>query len=214
MDSIGKAENLDRKLKGFESLLTGRLTWGHIDLDLNRFLRYNDYEGLRLGAGIHTNKRISKWFKVGGYGAYGFKDKEWKYGGDVDFLINYQRDIAFNFSAIKDVAEPGINEFYDYRVPMLSSAGNRMFYLSRMNNIDKIEGRLKFRTLRYLRVYLFANQENVAVTNNYHFKKVIGEDRFLEDQYYTFTEVGAEFRYAFKEKVIETTGLRLSLIHI
>lgn len=93
---------------------------------------------------------------------------------------------------------------------MFSSAGTRLFYLSRMNRMNKVEGRLKFRTLRYMKVYLFANQENVEVTNNYYFKKVITGNNFLEDQYYTFTEVGAEFRYAFKEKVIETTGLRLA----
>jgi hypothetical protein len=209
IDSVGKAEHFETKMKGFEALLTGKLKWGYVDLDLNRFVSYNDYEGFRLGAGLHTNKYLLKWMSVGGYGAYGFKDKELKYGGDIDFKFSHKYDIALNLSAIKDVAEPGVVRFYDYKTPLLSTAGNRALYLSRMNNIDKLEARLKFRTLRYLKVYLFANQENVSVTNGYYFKKVIDASTILHDKYYTFSEFGAEFRYAFKEKVIESFNMQM-----
>lgn len=209
IDSVGEAENLDQKIKFYTAILTGKLKWGFVDLDINRFISYNDYEGFRLGAGLHTNERILKWMKVGGYGAYGFKDQEFKYGGDVDFLISKRNDVSFNFSAIKDVAEPGVNQFYDYKTPLLSTAGNRALYLSRMNNVDKLEARLKFRTLRYLKVYLFANQENVEVTDDYYFKKIVDANTFLRDQYYTFTEVGVEFRYAYKEKVIESFNMKI-----
>lgn len=204
IDSLGKAEHFDRKMAGLEAIMTGKLKWGFVSLDLNRFVNYNDYEGFRLGAGLHTNEHISKWFAVGGYGAYGFKDKEEKYGGDIDVLINHKNDVSLNLSIIKDVAEPGVVSFYDYKVPLLSAAGNRVLYLSRMNNVDKIEGRLKFRILRYLKVYLFANQENVEVTNNYYYKKSIDANTILHDQYYTFNELGIELRYAYKEKVVKT----------
>lgn len=209
MDSVGKAEHFDRTMNGLESLLTGKLKWGFVSLDLNRFIGYNDYEGFRLGTGLHTNERFSKWFTIGGYGAYAFKDKEYKYGGDIDFEINHKNDIRLNLSAIKDVAEPGVISFYDYKTPLLSTAGNRVLYLNRMNNIDKLEARLKFRTLRYLKVYLFANQENVEVTNDYYFKKVVDGNIILNDKYYTFNEVGVELRYAFKEKVIESFNIQI-----
>ncbi|MCO6501323.1 MAG: carboxypeptidase-like regulatory domain-containing protein [Vicingus serpentipes] len=204
IDSLGKAENFDKMVVGMEALLTGKIMWGPVSLDLNRFINYNEYEGFRLGAGLHTNERISKWFSSGGYGAYGFKDKTFKYGGDVDFLIHYKNDVSFNLSYAKDVIEPGVTNFYDYKTPLLSTAGNRMFYLNRMNNTEKIEARLQFRTLRYLKVYLFGNQENVDVTNNYFFKNRVDANTVLSDQYYAFTQVGIEFRYAYKEKVIKT----------
>ncbi len=204
IDSLGKAENFDKLVGGMEALLTGKIMWGPVSLDLNRFIGYNDYEGFRLGAGLHTNERVSKWFSIGGYGAYGFGDKEFKYGGDVDFTINRKNDVSLNFSILKDVAEPGVVRFYDYKTPLLSAAGNRVLYLSRMNNIDRVEARLKFRTLRYLKVYVFGNQENVEVTDNYFFKKRVDATTILNDQYYTFSEFGVEFRYAYKEKVIKT----------
>jgi hypothetical protein len=204
IDSLGKAENLDRMVGGLESLLTGKIMWGPISLDLNRFVAFNQYEGFRLGAGLHTNQRVSKWFTVGGYGAYGFKDKEFKYGGDVDFLVNKRNDISLNFSYQNDVAEPGVTQFYDYKIPLLSSAASRVYYLSRMNKVEKIEARIKFRTFRYLKVYVYGNQETVEVTNDYFFKKRVDANTFLRDQFYTFNEIGFQFRYAYKEKVIKT----------
>ena len=210
IDSLGKAEHLDRKVRGLEAFLTGKLKWGYLDLDLNRFINFNDYEGFRFGVGMHSNKKISKWFSLGGYGAYAFKDKENKYGGDIDFLIHTKNDVSFNFSFQKDVEEPGVVHFYDYKTPFLSPAFNRVLYLSRMNNVEKIEGRLSFRTLRYLKVYLFANQENVEVTNNYYYKKNIDANTVLHDQYYTFNELGIAFRYAFKEKVIQTLSQKFA----
>ena len=210
IDSIGKAANLDKKLKGLEALLTGKLPWGVIDVNLNQLMVYNEYEGVRLGMGLQTNHHISKWFSTGGYGAYGFNDKEVKYGGNLDFLINYRNDIGLNLSIKKDVEEPGVVNFYDYKTSMFSPAGSRLFYLSRMNNIDKIEARFKFRTLRYLKVYVFGNQENVTVTNNYFFKQRTANNIILNDQYYTFNEFGVELRYAFKEKVIKTLSSKIT----
>jgi len=192
IDSLGKAENFDKMVGGLEALLTGQIRWGPINLDLNRFIGYNEYEGFRLGAGLHTNKRVSKWFSIGGYGAYGFRDKDAKYGGDIDFLIHPRNDVSLNFSYQKDVAEPGVTQFYDFKIPLLSSAGNRLFYLSRMNKIEKVEARVKFRTFRYLKIYVFGNQETVEVTNDYYFKKRIDANTILRDQYYTFNEVGVD----------------------
>ena len=210
MDSVGKAEKFDKKLTTLEALLTGKLKWGYIDIDLNRFLSFNDYEGFRFGAGAHTNSRVSKVFNIGGYGAFGTKDNTFKYGGDVNFFIHKNYDIELNLSYQKDVIEPGITRFYTYKIPLMSTAGNRFFYMSRMNNNEKVEARLKFRTLRYLKVYLFANQESIDVTSDYYFLKKVNETTWLHDQNYLFNEVGVELKYAFKQKVIQSTNYKYS----
>lgn len=211
IDSLGKAENLDKKLAGLEALFTGKLTWGKIDLDLNRFFTYNNYEGVRVGGGFHTNKRLLKWVSVGGYGAYAFKDKEEKYGGDINFFIFPNYDLELNFSYKKEVEEPGVVNFIDYKVPFISAAGTRVLYLDKMNDIEKYEVRLKFRTLRYLKTYLFANQQDIDVTDNSFFVKKIDETTFIKDVNYQLTEIGAEFRYAFKEKVVKTLAQSYNL---
>ena len=208
VDSIGKAENFDKKITGLAALFSGKLKWGPVNLDLDKFVRYNDYEGFRLGAGLHTNRKVSKVFSVGGYGAYGFKDKTFKYGGDVNSVIHKNYDISFNLSYQKDVAEPGVVHFNSYYKPLLSAGANRNFYLNRMNNNEKIEARLKFRTLRYLKIQLFANQERVEVTNDYYFRKNLDAFTAVFDQNFLFNEVGVEFKYAFKQKVVQTLNYK------
>ncbi len=52
MDSIGKEIHMDRMIKTMEGLMTGKLRWGHVDLDLHRFLGYNANEGFTLGLGL------------------------------------------------------------------------------------------------------------------------------------------------------------------
>jgi hypothetical protein len=52
---------------------------------------------------------------------------------------------------------------------------------------------------------LFANQETVDVTDNYYFLKKINDFTWLHDNSFLFNEVGAEFRYAFKQKIIQTS---------
>lgn len=208
IDSLGKAENFDAKIAGLEALMTGKLAWGFVDLDINRFFRYNDYEGFRIGAGIHTNSKISKIFTMGGYGAFGTKDKTFKYGGDLTTIIDRRNDIELNFSYQKDVVEPGVTQYYGYTTPLISNASNRNLYLSRMNNNEKIEAQFKFRTLRYLKVLSFVNQEKINVTNDYFFKDKIDNSTTLYLQNYSFTTFGVEFKYAFKQKVIQTINHR------
>lgn len=210
IDSVGKEQKFDKKLTLLEALLTGKLKVGFVDLDLNRFLSFNDYEGFRFGAGIHTNSEVSKLFSLGGYGAFGTKDNTLKYGGDVNFFINRNYDIELNLSYQKDVIEPGVTRFYTYKIPLMSVAGNRFFYMSQMNNNEKIEARLKFRTLRYLKVYLFANQESIDVTSDYYYLKKINDYTWLNDKHYLFNEVGVELKYAFKQKVIQSTNYKYS----
>jgi len=207
IDSVGEHHKADKILKVLEALGEGEINWGIIDFDLNRIGGVNKYEGIRLGAGIHTSKKFSKWFSIGGYGAYAFKDETEKYGADINFLFDERNDIEFNIAYAKDVVEPGVVDFQEYKIPTFSTAGSRrLFNLERMNNSEKIEARFQFRTVRYLKIYLFANQEKVDVTNGYFYKEQSNNNITLEDKDYTFNEVGVEFRYAFKEKMVKTVS--------
>lgn len=51
------------------------------------FVSYNAIEGVRLKFGLRTSKKLSEVVQIGGYAAYGFKDKQWKYGIDGNFHL-------------------------------------------------------------------------------------------------------------------------------
>jgi hypothetical protein len=60
IDSLSAANNLDRRLKAFKVLSEGKIPMGYFNLDLNRLLDYNLYEGLRLGGGLETSRKLMK----------------------------------------------------------------------------------------------------------------------------------------------------------
>lgn len=63
---------------------------------------WNDVEGIRLSLGIGTSNQLSKKFQIYGYAGYGFKDKRWKYGGDMQYVFNRYRRSAIGLSYSND----------------------------------------------------------------------------------------------------------------
>jgi hypothetical protein len=148
IDSIGKAENFDKLAKSFETLMTGRFPWGYFDIDINKFVKYNSYEGFYLGLGLHTNDRISKFFKVGGYWGYGFKDKTAKYGGDISFLLHRNSELEVKFDYFNDAVESAGVSFYDDNKELISTDNFRKLLIKRMNNTESYSASVSFRILR------------------------------------------------------------------
>jgi hypothetical protein len=66
---------------------------------------YNRLEGWRFRAGIKTNDKLSKRFVLEAFGAYGLKDKDWKYGLSGDFLLDKYPRQVLSVSYIKDVSK-------------------------------------------------------------------------------------------------------------
>src|SRR5690606_2899227 len=63
--------NILRKIEVLHTLLTGYYPVKFWDFDLSNFVKYNNYEGLRLGAGGRTNQNFSQLFRLDGYLVYG-----------------------------------------------------------------------------------------------------------------------------------------------
>jgi hypothetical protein len=209
IDSIGKASHLDRKLQWFESLATGKLRMGWADLDLNRIIDYNGYEGFRLGAGMHTNDEISKFVSVGGYGAYGFNDQAFKYGGDIGFLFNPYSHLKLDFAYKNDVIEAGGVSFYNDDHLLSSEAYHEYF----VNNMDKIEEKkvsLSFDALRYFQFNVFGDEQLRTVTNSYRYGYADNGAAALFNQF-NFTEVGLNIRFAYGEKFLKSPLGMISL---
>ena len=79
VSEIIKEKNLRRKLEIRKALTTGHYPVGFFDFKLGYFFKFNNYEGIRLGAGGRTNEKFSKKFSLGGFAVYGTKDNVWKY---------------------------------------------------------------------------------------------------------------------------------------
>ena len=210
IDSIGKAENFDKLAKSFETLMTGRFPWGYFDIDINKFVKYNSYEGFYLGLGLHTNARISKFFKVGGYWGYGFKDKTAKYGGDISFLLHRNSELEVKFDYFNDAVESAGVSFYDDNKELISTDNFRKLLIKRMNNTESYSASLSFGILRYMKLNVSLSRSFKQAYGNYKYGLKENNVTVLVNEF-NFTELTVGLRYAYKEKFLKTRRVNISL---
>lgn len=210
IDSVGKEINLDKKLKLFEALSTGLLPLGPVSFDLTKLLRFNNYEGWRLGGGLRTNDKISDKFSVGGYFAYGFKDKQWKYGGDALIHLYRKRNAWMKLIYENDVMELGGNQFIK-PASGLSFTNIYPIFISRMDQREKYEVQLNGRAIGNLTVNLFGNHQFVKTFRDYEFRTYQSEGLNLHSNEFNLTETGAILRFAPGEKLVRLSNKEVRL---
>jgi len=198
IDSIGKSNHFDRKLKWFESLSTGELKMGWLNMDLNKILNYDGYEKFRLGMGLHTNDEVSKFVSVGGYGAYGTGDKAFKYGGDIGFIFDPYNHVKLDFAYQQDVIGAGTVSFYNDQ-SLLSTENYYNYFINNMDKMKKETVSLSFDALRYFQFNVFGDEQLRTTTNSYEFGISNGNEVPALTNQYWFTEAGVGFRFAYKE---------------
>lgn len=211
IDSMGTASHLDRKLTWWEALATGKVRIGVVDWDINRLLNYNGYEHFRVGLGGHTNDEISRFVSVGGYGAYGFGDHAFKYGGDAGFLFDKYSNLKLDLSYKNDVIEAGGVAFYnDNDLSLFSPENYRNYFINNMNRIVQEKASLSFDALRYFQFNFFGDEQVQEATNSYLFGTNEGGSTVFTNRFY-FTEVGINMRFAYDEKFLKSPMGMISL---
>lgn len=107
VDSIVKAQNIERRIDVIQSFNIGYYPVGFFDFDLTYPVKFNNYEGLRVGLGGKTNTKFSSRFRLEGYLVYGFRDSRFKYGIGGGILLNKKSDSWLNINYKDDVKEVG-----------------------------------------------------------------------------------------------------------
>jgi hypothetical protein len=211
LDSIGKEAKFDKIANSFETLMNGRIPYKFIDIDLDKIIKYNSYQGLYLGLGIHTNDKLSRVFKVGGYWGYGFHDKSAKYGGDASVILNRRNEVSLGAKYSFDLEETGGVRFFDDNDNFLTGENWRNFLIQHMNPTRNISATLGFRLFRDFKFGLGFGVITKDATNGYQYLVSQGEGPVVTQDQFRFTEVSAGFRFAFREKFIITKRTRMSL---
>ncbi|WP_294311491.1 DUF5686 family protein [uncultured Chryseobacterium sp.] len=107
IDSFVQKYDFEKKLNTLTQLVRGNLRYKIIDFDLMKFFSYDQYQGVRLGAGIKLNEKFNKTFSPDGYFGYGFKDHRWKYGLGLDVKLSDKRTSVFRIEYMDDVFAAG-----------------------------------------------------------------------------------------------------------
>lgn len=99
------------KLDYLSSLLNGYFPTNYFDFDIKYLLKYNQYEAIRIGLGGTTNDHFSKKVRLGGYGAYAFKDHTFKYSIKGAVRVNEQKNTWLKAAYTNDIQETASTTF-------------------------------------------------------------------------------------------------------
>lgn len=199
MDTLGEKHHLDRWWRRGKALSDGRWPMGLLDLSLRRALAFNDFERVRIGAGLYTSDRLSKRFSIGGYGAYGIKDKAWKYGADMNVYLDKYKDRSLQFFLRNDIQEPGVIAF-----PLEPNLLTRRFFAQQMNEVQAWGAHFKGELLPFLDVQIGWRQESWD-------KLLLVDEEVVPVQFEPFSAsiVSWHLRYAYGQQYISFLGSKV-----
>jgi len=211
MEKLGKKLKLDYWMEAASKLAEGYLPVYFVDVDLDKIIRSNQVEGFRLGFGARTNEKISELFEVGGYFGYGFKDKQWKYGGYGKVNINRENEVALSAGYKKDLTIAAQSQL-EFPANILDV---RDYIVANLDAIREYRAGLDFRMFKYAKVKTHFSVAKQSPHYNYNYYPSrqdtltgIDPDLILTDDF-DFTEIGIHIRYAHKEKIIQSLGRRV-----
>lgn len=210
IDSLGRVNNFDAKVKGLTSLMSGKIPLGYLEMDLNRLFRYSHYEGFYAGLGLHTSDKVSRFIKAGGFWGYGFKDKETKYGADILLRLHRFDHLTLGFKYANDLEESAGVHFFDDNLSAFNPQNFRNVFINRMDKVETREILLRFRMLRYVQAGLGIDQSYKTPAFNYLFVQYPEEPIVLTSSH-TFGKIKAGFKFAYGEKFIQTAENQASL---
>jgi hypothetical protein len=207
IDSIGEAENLDRSIFILKGLVKGYVPIGKFNLLLNKLLSFNQYENVRLGAGVETGESLLGPIRIGAYGGYGFRDKAWKYGSHIRWIPTSDRQFETKFTYSNDLIAVGKANFFRPSGMLFSGGEFQNFINDQFDNQEKWESSISFRALRDFHFTLFGNHQKRNINSNYTF--INSENEAINS--FTNSEIGVNFRFSFNEKFGEFLGVTMPI---
>lgn len=175
-DTIPKELDVDKSLFIIKTLLSGEIPVKWIDFKIDKLLKLNGQEIVRLGIGVETNDRLAERFLIGAYLGFGCKDLKLKWGLHSSVLLEKRRKFRISASAYHDIFKAGSN------VDKRFDEGYR-FSLSGANNLLLI-------TQKLLKDYDYIQHADIGVSS------II--NRWLEGKLsfsYTMHEAAYDYRF-------------------
>ncbi len=201
LDTVSKKAGLEEKFSLIGYLIDGQIPIGPVGIVLNDILKVNQVEGARLGIGLRTNDRISKYFSVGGAYAYGLKDRRSKYRGDLAVYLLADQKLTLSGLYKNDLMESGRTEFEVGKIGVNSSEQYRKVFVNRMDRIELKQVSLRSRIGNSLTLEPFYNQQlrEISGYDYRYLQQVSGEVNLLRS-HFLVEQLGMMIRFAPSEK--------------
>ena len=195
-------------------LFTGYKDIGPVDLGhyINVY-GYNAYEGTRLKLGFRTNQKFSENWIIRGYGAYGFKDKGFKYNIQFERILTRYPWSKVGIQYRDDIDQIGTNFNYSNNANLGQSQNNLNNTFSQIGNISKLL-RIQEARLWYEKDFNPGINTKIIFQNirtNPLFQVNFGDQfNIFQTRKYSITEVLLETRISVKERFVQNGTERIS----
>lgn len=170
LDSLSEEGDFNTKFDRLTTLLDGQIPVWKLEIPIMSLFNYNLYEKYRVGLGLYTSNRLMKHFRVGGYFAYGFGDKEWKYGGEGKVIFNHRRGLFLRMRYQQDVVERGGNSYDINNLALVDASSLRQFYIGSMDRERLIQVALQGDVKANLTLQLGGNYRRLWYTQDYAYQ--------------------------------------------
>ena len=227
--NLGKSvDKINEDLGGFWKFLLTAVVENSIELTkkpnkidfipLNAIISHNDIDGMRYQASLQTTGNLSPHLFVRGYGAYGAKDKKWKYKAEVEYSFNKKKYMAHEFPRRSITATC----MYDDMSPVDKFSGttkDNMYSSFKTSKVDQmmyvndLKLKLNYETNNYITWTASIDHSKLTPTG----KLVYLRNGDFNHSSYTVvphiktTDVKLGFRYAPRETFINSKQQRLRI---
>ncbi|MGH1339440.1 MAG: DUF5686 family protein, partial [Aureispira sp.] len=186
-----------------------RVQLGDISLNYTQLLEANAYEQFRLGLGLYTSYKWCPYVSVGGYFAYGFGDKSWKYGSSLTIRPNPLKDMGFQISYLNDVLEPAAiiqNNHSLSKKVLPAQSFIRRNILNQMDRAEEIEISAYSRFARHFKARVFGNWSYRQPLYDYAYQR---GDETLNS--FRLARMGLQVRFSYKERLVQMGSTSMAL---
>jgi hypothetical protein len=185
-------------------------------VDLGHYLQLysrNQYEGDKIKLGFRTNQKFNKSWTISGYGAYGFKDKGFKYDIGVSKILTRYPWSRAGVEYRNDIAQIGGSG--SYNTDLTVGQVNSLF-----TTFSQIGSAFKLVRKQEADIW-YERQLNIGLTPSITFKNIVttplfpvqfgDQSNIFLEQKYTRTELIFGGRYSAKERYVQNGNQRISL---
>lgn len=168
ISNLIEERDIERKIRLYNAISKGYYPLGVVDLDLSQLVKYNTYQGIRIGLGGRTSGEFSENFMLHGYLAYGFKDREFKYQLGTAVSLNKRTGTRLLLNYTKEIRELGSFDFIegisDFYILQPRTANIDYFYRHRT-----IQSSLEHRLLPKLNSEIILSKADISQILEYAF---------------------------------------------
>jgi hypothetical protein len=179
---------------------------------INTTITSNYVDGTRFRLSGRTTAKFNPHWFISGYGAYGLRDKKWKYEGTLTYAFNKREYFPWEFPR-HNIA---VSHRYDVMSPMdkfLTTDKDNVFVSMKTTTVDQMSY-VRETSVKYeiesqsgFSVAVTGRHRNDEPTGNLHYFRNNPEKNLVHD--ITTAEAGVTFRYAPGETYVNTKQRRL-----